>query len=364
MGATSMTREGGGPVRALPRSWKQRAGLSLLAGVVLAGGWLMWQRIATKPVSTAASGVAPDWIRPGSASEGPAGNQAWPALKTGLEALPRSLVGTEVDGSVQADAAGHVKLDRSLRNLFDYFLSLVGEEPLARVRDRIVAYLRAHLPATAAAEGVTLLDRYLAYEAARGQQGQGDARNGSPDVSLSTLSQRMAQAKALRQGYFSAAERQAFFGDEEAFDQYTLNKLAVMQDGSLSAVDKAQRLHQLTEGLPAELRTSLTAVDSYEDLSALTADWKARGGTPEALHEARVQLVGPEATGRLESLDQQRAQWAQRVQSYQGQKARLMADASLSPLQREQGLQQLQTSLFNEQERLRLSAIDGALVHP
>lgn len=364
MGATSMTREGAGPVRALPRSWKQRAGLSLLSGVVLFGGWLMWQRIATQPVSTAASGVAPDWIKPGAASEGAAGNQAWPALRTGLEALPRSLVGTEVDGGVKADAAGHLKLDRSLRNLFDYFLSLVGEEPLARVRDRIVAYLRAHLPASAAAEGVNLLDRYLTYEAERGQQGQGDAHDGSPDANISTLSQRMAQLKALRHGHFSAAERQAFFGDEEAFDQYTLHKLAVMQDGSLSPVDKAQRLHQLTEALPAEMRASLTALDSYEDLSALTADWKARGGTPEALREARLQLVGAEATGRLETLDQQRAQWAQRVQSYQGQKARLMVDPSLSALQREQGVQQLQASLFNEQERLRLSAVDGALVHP
>lgn len=364
MAATSMTGNGAGPVKALPRPWQRRASLALLSGVVLAGGWFAWQRISTKPVGAQASGPAFSWIKPGAESAGVATDQALPALRTGLEALPHSLVGTEVDGSAQADAAGHLKLDRGLRNLFDYFLSLLGEEPLARVRERIVAYLRAHLPASAAAEGVNLLDRYLAYEAARGQQGQGDARDGSPDVSLSTLSQRMAQAKVLRQGYFSVAERQAFFGDEEAFDQYTLNKLAVMQDSSLGAVDKAQRLQQLTQALPAELRTSLTAVDSYEDLSALTADWKARGGTPEALHEARVQLVGPEATGRLEALDQQRAQWAQRVQSYQGQKARLMTDASLSPLQREQGVRQLQASLFNEQERLRLSAIDGAPVHP
>lgn len=338
--------------------------LALLTGTLLAGAWVAWQRSVPAQAGSQAPDTAFGWIRPEAVGAEKVAEQAWPVLRTGLEGLPRSLAATEVDGGVQADAAGHLKLDRGLRHLFDYFLSLVGEEPLARVRERIVAYLRAHLPASAAAEGAHLLDRYLAYEAARGQQGQGAPHDGAPDMSLSTLAQRMAQIRALRQGYFSAAERQAFFSDEEVFDRYTLDKLAVMQDSSLSPPDKAQRLHQLVEALPAEMRASMTAVDAYEDLSELTRDWRAGGGTPEALRDARLQLVGTEATVRLEALDRQRAQWAQRLQNYQSQKAKLASDASLSSLQREQALRQLQTSLFSDQERLRLSAIDGAPVHP
>lgn len=350
-----------GPVRrALARTRRRDVGVAVLSVGALATAWLVWHEAISTPVSARASAAAPDWIQAGADGADAGAGQAQPPLRTGLEALPRSLVGTEVDGAAQADGAGHLKLDRSLRNLFDYFLSLVGEESPARVRARIVAYLRSHLPASAAAEGVSLLDRYLAYEADRGQQGQGQSHDGDPALSVDSLSQRMSLIQGLRQRYFSVAERQAFFGDEEAFDQYTLKKLAVMQDGSLSAVDKAQRLHQLVEALPAALRTNLTAVDSYEDLQAVTADWKARGGTPEALHEARVQLVGAEATSRLEALDTQRAQWAQRVQAYQAQKARLLADASLSPLQREQAVQQLLTGAFNAQERLRVAALDEA----
>lgn len=351
-----------GPARALPAAQRRRVGLAVLSVVVLATGWLAWHHGVTQPVGVKASVAGADWIKPGADGAGAEAGQAQPALRSGLEALPRSLAGTDVDGGAQADAGGHLKLDRGLRHLFDYFLSLVGEEPLGRVRARIVAYLQSHLPASAAAEGVNLLDRYLAYETDRGKQGKlGD---GESDLGLSSLSQRMVLIQTLRQRYFSAAERHAFFGDEEAFDQYTLKKLAVMQDSSLSAVDKAQRLRQLVDTLPADLRANLTALDSYEDLQAVTVDWKARGGAPEALHQARMQLVGAEATARLESLDLQRAQWAQRVQAYQAQKARVMADASLSSLQREQAVQQLLARTFNEQERLRVATWDGAAVQP
>lgn len=330
---------------------------SVAAGALLAGlGWWRSGHVAP-PVDGATGGPLADagWIQ--SSANGAADASSAQPLRTGLENLPRSLQGTEVDGSVQADANGHLRPDRSVRNLFDYFLALVGEEPLSRVRQRIVAYLRSHLPATAASEAENLLDRYLAYEQARGHQGQGQADGAPPTMSLEAVAQRMAQLTALRQQYFSAAERTAFFGDEEAQDSYTLGRLTVLQDQSLGAVDKAQRLRQLADALPPEMRASLSAQDTYQDLSALTADWKAHGGTAQALHDARVQLVGADATARLEALDQQRAQWAQRVQAFEQQKAAVMADASLSASQRDEAIARLRDSAFTPQERLRLDAL-------
>lgn len=346
------------------RDWsptqRRRMGVVVLFVAALTIGRFAWHHGAATPADARASTGLPGWIRPGAVGVGADPAQTQPPLLTGLEALPRSLAGTEVDGAAQVDAGGHLKLDRSLRNLFDYFLSLVGEESVARVRARIAAYLHARLPASASAEGVNLLDRYLAYESDRGKQGQGKADDGAPQLALESLSQRMDLIRTLRQRYFSAAERQAFFGDEEAFDQYTLKKLAVMQDQSLSAVEKAQRLRELADALPAGLRTNLTALDSYEDLQAVTADWKARGGAPEALHEARVHLVGSEAAARLEALDLQRSHWAQRIEVYRAQKTRLMEDADLSPVQREQAVQQLLVNTFNDRERLRVATGDGA----
>lgn len=44
--------------------------------------------------------------------------------------LPTSFRGTSVDGSFSVDASGNLLITRDIRNLFDYFLSAVGEEPL------------------------------------------------------------------------------------------------------------------------------------------------------------------------------------------------------------------------------------------
>ncbi|MGC8384513.1 hypothetical protein ACP3P8_18065 [Pseudomonas aeruginosa] len=41
------------------------------------------------------------------------------------------------------DASGNLLITRDIRNLFDYFLSAVGEEPLQQSLDRLRAYIAA-----------------------------------------------------------------------------------------------------------------------------------------------------------------------------------------------------------------------------
>src|SRR6218665_2651509 len=83
---------------------------------------------------------------------------------TGLEQLPNSLQGTEVDGELEVDAGGHLKITNGVRRVFDYFLSTIGEEPLETILARIKAYIRHKLPPMAAGEAEQLLDKYIAYK--------------------------------------------------------------------------------------------------------------------------------------------------------------------------------------------------------
>jgi len=85
------------------------------------------------------------------------------------EALPGSLDGTEADGAIAVDAAGHLVISLELRRLFDHFLAATGEEPLATIRARIIAVLHDRLPATAAGQAIEILDRYLAYRGPHGR---------------------------------------------------------------------------------------------------------------------------------------------------------------------------------------------------
>ena len=89
-----------------------------------------------------------------------------------------------------------------------------------------------------------------------------------------------------------------------------------MQDKSLSATEKARRTAALLDTLPPDLKDSIKTLNQYQELQTLEKDWKARGGTPQELRAIREQIVGPEATTRLEALDQERERFP--LQAFHG----------------------------------------------
>ncbi|MCC0452966.1 lipase chaperone, partial [Pseudomonas aeruginosa] len=91
--------------------------------------WFVW--LEPSPVPETAPPASPqagaDRAPPAaSAGEAVPAPQVMPAK---VAPLPTSFRGTSVDGSFSVDASGNLLITRDIRNLFDYFLSAVGEEP-------------------------------------------------------------------------------------------------------------------------------------------------------------------------------------------------------------------------------------------
>ena len=333
------------------RGWWGFAACMGLAMLVAGASW--WGSRPSRAAATPVAGAAPTT---GWAALIRQGGEAAVGLQTGLENLPASLQGTELDGLLRVDARGRLVVDRALRDRFDYFLALIGEEPEGRVLARLDAHLRSVLPPPALANARDLLARYLAFQHARGQLGQQEPHADVANLEPDALRARFERIQALRLAHFDVAERAAFFGDEEAEDRYTLDRLAVWRDRTLDSLAKAQRLKALQAELPADLRARLSVADTVADLRALKDDWQARGGDAQSLRAARVALVGEEATSRLEALDGRREAWRDRVAGYLQELARIQADNSLSATLRTQAEQALRERHFSEQEWPRLDA--------
>ena len=79
--------------------------------------------------------------------------------------------------------------------------------------------------------------------------------------------------------------------------------MAVMEDKKLTEAEKAKKLQDLFDELPEDWKENLKQLSQLEDLRKLTAEIKARGGSAEEIRQMRMNLVGPEATHRLESFD-------------------------------------------------------------
>lgn len=287
----------------------------------------------------------------------PAGHDA-PKFVTGLENLPASLHGTEVDGALEADAGGHLKITHAVRRTFDYFLSALGEEPLDTVVARLRAYIRAQLPATAAAEAEQLLADYLAYRQALADVDATTAPSPDGQLALEAIRVRMAQAAALRAQFLSPAEAEAFYADEDRMDRYMLDRVSILQQQDMDAAAHASRLAALEQDLPPHLRETSHVFTQYQNLEALTADWQRANGTPGELRQIRENLLGPEAADRLQALDDERAAWDRRMVDWLRERAGILAASGLAEADRQRQVDALRASRFSEAEVLRVQALE------
>lgn len=300
----------------------KRAAILTLAAVLVTGGvWLAW------PDDVALAGAS---------------RQA---------AAPASLHGTAEDGAVRSQG-GTLVVDRELRRLFDYHLSALGERDLQATRQAVARSLQ-HLPATAHAEAMRLFERYLAYKKALQAL---DGQNRGNDIA--SISARLYSMRELRNGYFSPSELQAFFGDEDRYDDAALAVAEIRSRPGLSAEDKARRIQKLEASLPKPLREARQAPVLHAALRDAEAQLRQQGGGDAELYQLRSQMVGQAAADRLSELDREQATWQQRITGYLAERQRILDDTALDAPARQAALQTLAASRFTPQEQQRLAAYE------
>lgn len=123
--------------------------------------------------------------------------------------------------NLSIDAAGQLQPSLQLRVLFDYFLIRGDGASLAARADQLRAYLARQLTGPAGAQAEALLQTYLGYVRAHDEllahQQLALAPDALPDTQqLERLAVWQAQRARLRQGSFSPALLQAWFGGDDS----------------------------------------------------------------------------------------------------------------------------------------------------
>ncbi|MGY8831010.1 MAG: lipase secretion chaperone [Pseudomonadales bacterium] len=270
-----------------------------------------------------------------------------------LKNLPASFGGTTVDGVFRLDANGNLLISEDIRRIFDYFLAAAGEEPLRTSVERLRAYIAAELPANAREQALVLLNQYLDYK----RELVLLERDLPQMANLDALRQREAAVQELRARIFDSETQQAFFAREEAYNQFTLQRLAILQNSQLDDAGKAAAVDQLRNSLPAEMQDTVLP-QLQNELRQQTARLQAAGAKPEQIRQLRQQLVGAEATQRLEVLDQQRQTWKKRIAQYSTEKAAIENNPGMSASDKRAAIAQLAAENFDEREQLRLEAAE------
>jgi lipase chaperone LimK len=278
--------------------------------------------------------------------------QPAPAMQTvtvtpPAKAFAPSLLGTRPDGAVHVAPDDSVVADAQLIELFDYYLSTVGEKSPAAVRAEIERELDRTLRPAAAAAAKRVLTRYSAYRLALAGVGA-DRRLAGQDAAA--LKRRLDALRGLRAQYFSQREIAAIFGREDAANAEALARMEIRDDRTLDAQEKRARLAALDAGLPADVRAAREAPLKIVRVQEEAERLRAGGAGEEDVFRLRADAFGVDAAQRLAEVDREEAAWRRRIYAYLVQRLGLNDEAAVAALR---------NRMFSEDEQRRLGAYEG-----
>jgi lipase chaperone LimK len=269
------------------------------------------------------------------------------------EQLPASLAGTSVpDGWAQTDRLGNLVPTPHLRQLFEYFLSALGEESLQQLVARIETALSA-LEEPARSQALATLGNYLEYKLAVSELEQSYGEMAG--LGVGEMQRRMAEIQALRRTWLDADTADAFFADDEAVDRFQIEKLRITSDDSLTDEQKAEALRQAESSLPEPLRKAREETRRFADYEQVRREL---ADDPGALAAWRQEAFGDAAADRLARLEEEQKDWDRRWKAYASERDRLLSSGLAEP-ERQEALERLRASHFNETERVRAQALDS-----
>lgn len=344
---------------------KQTVLLSVATGLALAGaGTLALLSHSSAPDQPLA--YAPASAPPAYTAESPLGREerlraSPPPAPSSLPPMPSHLADAMPEIRFELSDKGDLIPTHATRTLFDFFLSGLEDEPLPQVLARLEQTLAAHLREPALSQARALLDRYLNYRI----QLDTLARETQPvrtssGFDLVALQQRQEILEGLRQGNFSSAEAQAFFGLEEAQDRYMLGYLRISQDSSLTDRERARALASLDHQLPQPIREVRQRVTRHGELYQQVVQMRAAGATDADVYQTRAQALGDDAAARLAELDQQRANWQQRLEGFIQERDRIR-QSGLSANDQQAAIDEVLASRFSGPEMTRVRALSAEL---
>lgn len=260
----------------------------------------------------------------------------------------------QVNCQIQVDGSNRLIVNEATKNCFEFFITQYGEKSIEQIKTDFMAYAKTQYKEPVLSQLIDLWTRYMQY-----REQMGDLQTPNLDKEQAGYYKAIfANMKNLRKKFFSDYEAEGLFGIEDTYNDYTIVRMEILNNKKLTEAEKAQKLKELFRDLPEDWKENLQQLSQLEDLRKLTAEIKARGGSAEEMHQMRSNLVGPEATQRLESLDADRSQWKGRVGSYLTERDSI-AKSNLSDAAKQSAIQQLRTKNFaNPQEQLRIETFE------
>ncbi|MEZ8790481.1 lipase secretion chaperone [Vibrio splendidus] len=233
----------------------------------------------------------------------------------------------------------------SAKDMMEYFVSGNTELTLEEIRDNVAKH---HEQSQAAVVDEALFAKYLEYKLALT----------SLDVQFDTTSISADDLRALNQAlldlqsqFFSESEISILFTHDNRMREIALEKLLLKQEG-LDESEYQQRLESYLSEQPDYVQVS------HQNQVLLPQLSSSQGLDEQGKYLKRSELVGEEATQRLEALDQQRADFDGALDIYFVERNDILNDSAFSEIEQKETIAQLREAHFQPQQLRRVEAIE------
>ncbi len=279
-------------------------------------------------------------------------NHNTPSLQTNFSSISQQ--DTQINCQITANSSNEMIINEQTKNCFEYFLTQYGEKTIAQIKVDFLSYTQTTYKNPLLSRLNDLWSRYLEYRQQLQYLQAPNINHDSPDYYQHIFS----NMKNLQKQFFSNYEIEGLFGQEDIYNEYTIKRIKILNNREIQTIQKAQKLKELFNELPEDWKENLQQLSQLEDLQKLTAEIKARGNSAEELYRMRINLVGPEATQRLENLDIQNNNWKKRVNHYLNERETILK-SSMSDLAKKNSINLLRDQQFaNPREQIRLQTFE------
>ncbi|MGR5126433.1 lipase secretion chaperone [Photobacterium swingsii] len=248
---------------------------------------------------------------------------------------------------VQVQSQQDTNIDKdSARETFDYFLAGLGEEDLKTLQANFQRFNQEQ------AEGYQLdedlFKRFIEYRAALADLESGAFQS----LGLNVLQQLDDQLLSLQLRYFSVAEQQTLFANENAMRQLALTQLRLKEqfkDKETYQQAWQQELDQLSPDLQ----------QGYRNASLLTELHDTQALDDQDRYLQQQALVGTAAADRLEQLRLDRKAFQHKLDNYLAQRADIAADLTLDADAQLIAIDELRRQTFSANQQRRVRALES-----
>ncbi len=273
--------------------------------------------------------------------------------------LPQSLSDSPLPSRLDINEQGKLIINMKVKRLFEFYLSAMGEDTLAECILRIRHDLSQQLQADALNSALNLLEGFLQY-----QNHMGDIKNDflaryqDQSYKLERVTEMKQSVRQSRSLFFSDQANSAFFKQEDEYDDYMLKKMAIKSDRSLTTDQKRAQFQLLDSDSPQWISQQEHQASLVSRIQEKEQALRESGGDEMAIRQLRVDNYGEQAAQNLAVLDQQRAQWSQRVDQYRLDSQQILVGSSYTQEEKNQLLHDIRQQHFSGSELVRISALD------